>query len=142
MKKKKEVTQAVKMMCNLLQRFGTDQVKEKNGVKFYIDEINDVWILISRFNGRNSELQKGLAQIAIQYGDETTSEEVISAHNVNFIKSCVKDWNNICDNDGVEISFTQDVAIEILTKTPDLLDELVKFAIDGDNYRLDDVIKN
>lgn len=138
----KSANTATKVMCNLVRQFGTDAEKEVKGVRFYIDKEHDIWILISRFVMRNSELQKQYAQLAVKFGDDTKSAEYIRAANEAFIRSCVRGWNNICDNDGEEIEFSIDKAIEILMQTPDLLEVLYKFALDDDNYRLDEAIKN
>ena len=142
MSKKTKVTTANKIMCNLVRQFGVDTEKEINGVRFYIDKEHDIWILISRFVMRNSELQKRFAQLSIKYNDDVKNPEYVKASNVAFIETCVKGWNNICGDDGEEIEFTTEKAVDVLMQTPDLLEVLFKFALNEDNYRLDDAIKN
>lgn len=134
--------QPSKLMCNLLTRFGSDVEAETNGRKFYIDKEFDIWILVSRFVARNSEVQKGIAQLQLKHGDKTNTDEYRNDTQENFIRCCIKGWNNICDENNVEIPFTQDIAVELLMQTPDLTDKLFDFALDGDNYRIEQAIKN
>lgn len=127
---------------DIYRKFATNKDEElRSGAKFVIDDETDTYIMVKRCFSRNRNLTKAQAELAKQLG-ERDDEEAEYQRSALLVRHLVVDWNNIGDTNGDPIPFSIEKAIEVLTDLPDLLDKLVAFAIDGDNYRLDKIAKN
>lgn len=126
-----------KVLSNIFRQYGTDLEAEQNGRKFYVDVDNDAYFLIASYK-RNKNLARKNAELMKVPQNQRSENDVVEI----FINNCVKGWNNICDINGDEIQYSKAKAIEVLTLLPDLVDELVGFAMDSENYRIEAIVKN
>lgn len=127
---------------NIYRKFAKDADKELvHGAKFIIDEETDCYIRVKRCVSRNKEWLKAQAELAKKLGDRDDDDSIFLRHK-SFIETNVTGWNNVADEKGELLPFTTDTAIKVLTDLPDLLDEIIAFSLDGDNYNIDDTVKN
>lgn len=127
---------------NIYAKFAKDHNLEMvDGAKFYIDKANDSYISVLRCFGRNKEWAKVNAELA-KKSEQFTEEELELERSKEFIRLHIVGWNNIADKNGNEIPFSKTVAQTVLLDLPDLLDNLMMFALDGDNYSVENVAKN
>ena len=129
---------------NVFTAYGSDKVKERAGVPFYLDKESDCYIRIARWCGRNVEHTKAQAELTKQIGALPQAEQDEKRLEV-FAEHLITGWNNITDADGNDLPFTTENAINLLKQLPDLADEVVGFCLDRNNYpldRMDEVVKN
>ena len=139
MAKKAKQTEAEKVLCNIFKRFGTDLQAEQEGRKYYLDRDIDAYILVASYK-RNKNLQRENVEIlerAEHKGDDVEQEFVKA-----FVRNCVKGWNNISNIEGEELPYSNEAALELLVQLPDLVEDLIKFASDNENYRIEEIAKN
>lgn len=128
---------------DIYQKFAKDADKELvHGAKFIIDADSDCYITVKRCVSRNKEWLRAQAELSKRLGDRD-DDEAVFLRNKAFIETNVTGWNNIANrHSGEVLPFTTDVAIKVLTDLPDLLDQLIAFSLDGNNYNIDDIVKN
>lgn len=127
---------------NLYAKYGSDRTKEQNGTPFYIDKETDTYIIVGRWTSRNIEHTKAQAEVTLKYADYPDGDrEREEARTKVFAKYLVKGWNNIIDKDGNDLPFTTENAIALLLDLPDLVNEMVDFALNRTNYPIDSVEK-
>lgn len=127
---------------NIYGKYAKDQNLEMvEGAKFYIDKENDSYIRVLRLTGRNKGWLKANAELA-KKSEQLTEDEMENERSKIFIKYFVVGWNNIADQNGNELAFSPNVAETVLMDLPDLFEELFTFAMNGDNYKVENVAKN
>ena len=123
---------------NLYAKYGSDHQKEKTGVPFYIDKDSDTYILVGRWCARNVEHLKAQAEVSLRMADVDENEREEARTRV-FAEYLITGWNNIVDKDGNDLPFSRENAVALLADLPDLVNELVSFSLDRENYGLDSV---
>lgn len=123
---------------NLYAKYGSDRQKEKTGVPFYIDKDSDTYILVGRWCARNVEHLKAQAEVSLRMADVDENEREEARTRV-FAEHLITGWNNIVDKDGNDLPFSRENAVALLADLPDLVNELVNFSLDRENYDLDSV---
>lgn len=128
---------------NILKKYGSDLSLEIKGAKFYLDEESDSYIVVSRVCTRNIDYVREQAELVSKLDGADEMEINVETGKV-FIRHLVKGWNNIIDDNDEIIEFTTEKALEILLGAPELLTQLIDFALNRENYisREEDVVKN
>lgn len=128
------------MKSNLDKHFKQNTNLEKEGVWFEIE--GGIKFLVRRFGGSNTEVKKAMvkyykpvARLVEKNLLEEDKEKAIMAK--AFISACVIDWQGV-EIDGQEVPFSFEVAVKLFSELPELLDTLMEYAQDTENYR-DDV---
>lgn len=123
--------------ANIFDLYGTSRNLEKNGSKFYIDRTTDSYFLIAR-RERNYDVERELAKVHVQFeGANNYDEDYNDAISAALVRGLVKGWHNLYDQDGKQIEFSQDTAVDLcVNKVPDLLNVISEFSMNKDNYRL------
>lgn len=125
------------MKSNLDKLFKQNTSLEQEGVWFEID--GGPKFLIRRFGGANSEVKKAMVKYYKPVakliernllGDEKEKAIMSKA----FIAACMIDWDGI-EIDGEPTPYSFDVAVELFKGLPELLDTLMDYAQDSENYR-------
>ncbi len=134
------IKEMMKMKTNLDALFKTDKKCESEGIWF--DVSSEIGFLIKRFGGANSpKVKAAMARLYKPYArmieNDTMPEEdqrriIIKV----FVDSSMLDWKGV-EIDGVETKFSTDVAIKFLEGLPVLFDNLMKYASDYSNYKVD-----
>lgn len=139
MAKKAKQTEVEKVLCNIFKRFGTDLQAEQEGRKYYLDRDIDAYILVASYK-RNKNLQRENVEILerAEHKSDDVEQEFVKA----FVRNCVKGWNNISNIEGEELPYSSETALELLVQLPDLVEDLIKFASDNENYRIEEIAKN
>ena len=125
------------MKSNLHKHFKQDTNLEKDGVWFEID--GGIKFLVRRFGGSNKEVRKAMvkyykpvARLIEKNLLDGDKEKAILAK--SFIVSCIVDWEGV-EIDGELKPFSIPTAIELFTELPELLDTIMEYAQDSENYR-------
>ena len=127
---------------NIYAKYQTDSDLElKTGAKFYIDKEADSYILVKRLTGRNKELMKAQAELDKELGDRQ-DEEAGKKRLALYVDQLVVGWHNIAGADGKPLEYTPETAKQVLLELPDLLDLVVAFTTNANNYRVVNVAKN
>jgi len=125
------------MKTNLDKHFKQDEHLEKEGVWFELD--GGIRFLVRRFGGANVEVKKAMVKYYKPVaklieknllGDDKEKAIIAKA----FIKSCIMDWQGV-EVDGVDTPFTFETATKLFTLLPELLDTLMEYSQDSENYR-------
>lgn len=123
---------------NIYSKYGSDRKKETNGVPFYVDKDSNTYILVARWSNRNVEHSKAQAELTLNAG--SYDEQELEQKRIEvFVNHLVKGWHNIFDIDGNEIPYSKENALKLMADLPDLVDELVGFALKRENYPIDTV---
>lgn len=128
------------MKSNLDKHFKQNSTHEKGGVWFEID--GGIRFLVRRFGGANTEVKKAMVKyykpvaklIERNLLDEDKEKKILTKA---FIKSCVIDWEGV-EIEGEVKEFDFETAVDLFTSLPELLDTLMEYSQDSENYR-DDV---
>lgn len=119
-----------------LNRFETDKEKEAKGV--WVDAGEGLRILVARLG--NSEYQRHLQKLGrphvqrIRNGSinidiaDDISRRAVARH-------ILLGWENLQDNDGSDIEYSEDKAFEILTEYRDIYEMVLGFANDVEIFR-------
>lgn len=126
----------MKKQFNLFAVYGTDTLKEKNGVPFYLDKDSDCYISVARWCNRNVDYQREMADLNSKI-QSLNYEEQEQARVEVFTKHLIKGWNNITDQNGNPLEFNVENALKLFNLVPDLVDDLVGFSLNRKNYPLD-----
>lgn len=125
------------MKTNLDKHFKQDDSLEKNGVWFEIE--GGVKFLVRRFGGSNVEVKKAMTKyykpvaklIEKNLLDDDKEKEIVSKA---FIASCIVEWDGVVIDDE-EVPYSMDVAIKLFKGLPELLEVLMTYAQDVENYK-------
>lgn len=120
----------------LYQAFKTDNQKEVNGVPIEFSANEDgtlPTIFISRMGESNKAYMRAIEhvqkpyrrQIQLQTMDKDLNNRLFREV---FAQHIVKGWQNVQDETGAVLEFSQANVIRVLTELPDLYDELFKQA--------------
>lgn len=127
------------MKSNLDKHFKQNTSLEKEGVWFELE--GGIKFLVRRFGGANTEVKKAMVKYYKPVaklidknllGDEKEKSIVSKA----FIKACMIDWQGV-EIDGEEKPYSFELAVELFERLPELLDTLMDYAQDSENYRED-----
>lgn len=129
------------METNLDSIFKTNQNLEKEGK--WVEVSDTVKFLVKRFGGVNSHaLKSAMARFHKPFARQIdlgtlTEEKTREIHTKVFIATSLKGWQGVMDSSGKEIPFTEENALNLLMKLPDLADFLYSYAAETNNYRED-----
>lgn len=138
---------------SLFEQFETDRNKEKDGVPVTYGANKDGTIptfYLARMGGVNSKYSMLIKKLTKQYKrqiqlDSLPEDKVIEISMQAFVGGVLRGWENIQGRDNKIIPFTSDNAIKLLTKLPDLFNDLIAQASDIDLFKtveLEKDIKN
>lgn len=125
------------MKSNLDKHFKQDSSQEKDGIWFELD--GGIRFRLRRFGGSNTELKKAMVRHykpkarLIEKGLLSEAEER-SIVAKSFISACMIDWEGV-EVDGELVPYSFDVAVELFKGLPELLETLMEYAQDSENYR-------
>lgn len=125
------------MKSNLDSSFKQDANLEKNGVWFELN--NGIKFLVRRFGGSNAEVKKAMVKYykpvakLIEKGllDSEREKEILARA---FIHACIIDWEGV-EIEGEIAPFSVDVAEKLFSSLPELLDTLMEYSQESENYR-------
>ena len=128
------------MSSNLHKLFKMDSSLEQDGVWFEVTDTTK--FKIRRFGGSNTKLSAAYAKHyktkarLIESGQlpENESRRIFTSI---FVESCLVGWEGVTDEDGNEIPFTVENAMNLLSDLPELFDTLWGEAKNQNNYRED-----
>jgi len=130
------------MKTNLSKDFLTDKDAETQGNWFKISP--GVRFLIKRLGGANAQkLREADAKHRQPYikkiqAGVLTDEEIELITLKAFIECAIVNWEGVKDEDGNDIPFTFDNAVKVLQPIPDLVNTLLSYASNYQNF-LEDV---
>ena len=130
---------------DLRKVYGTNKADESEGKWYMIDE--EVGFILKRFGGSNAtRVQKALNDVMKPYKTQVKrgklSEELDRRLTVTaFVRSCLVDWKGLSE-DGKEVKFSEQAAIDLLVDLPDLSADLLSFAQDMSNYQDEEDVGN
>jgi hypothetical protein len=121
---------------DLKKTFGTDKEKEKKGIIKQIGE--GAWVRIARIG--NPDYERVLTALSkpyrLQIQRGTLDPKIQDKLYIEVIaKTALLDWGGITDN-GVEVTYSVENAIKMLTDYPDFLEFIVAEANRLENFKL------
>jgi hypothetical protein len=130
-------------MSNLHKRYKTDVVKEQNGIPVEFDANDDGSIpkfYIARMGGGNEEYLKAFEretkphrrQMELGTLNPNVDREI---YRKIFVSAVLKGWENVQNEKGELIPYTEENALALLRELPDLQKELSQQAANIDNFR-------
>ena len=127
------------MECNLDKIFKQNTGLEKDGVWFELE--NGVGFLVRRFGGANTELKKAMVKfykpvaklIDKNLLPDDKEKEILSKA---FIQACMIDWKGV-EIDGELAPYKFETAVELFKSLPELMETLMEYSQDSENYRED-----
>lgn len=129
---------------SIYKKYKTNEISEQDGFWFTIgvNEHGDKESFkLARISDRNKSYQKKLAQKIKPYQrsitNNTMDRGLIRQIQIElFVEFILLDWTGLLDDEGNEILFSKDKALELLTELPDLYDDLDDQARDLSNFLL------
>jgi hypothetical protein len=127
------------MKTNLFDKYKTNKDLESEGVWFMTSK--DTGFLLRRSGGANSNRMKMITakhQKPVLHkikNDLLTDEESQEIGLKIFVDAVLVDWKGVTDEEGNEIPFSRENAIEVLQEVPDLVDRLLAHTIDFNNFK-------
>ena len=126
------------MKSNLDSMYQTDDASEKEGVWFQVDK--GVRFMLKRFGGKNSsEYKKAMAKHfkpwagMIQKGIMADNDEALIMNKI-FVDVSFVTWEGVVIDDK-EVPYSKEAAISLLTRLPDLAEDLIKYATDVAHFK-------
>jgi hypothetical protein len=121
---------------DLKKTFGTDKEKEKKGIVKQIGE--GAWVRIARIG--NPDYERVLTALSkpyrLQIQRGTLDPKIQDKLYIEVIaKTVLLDWGGITDN-GVDVAYSVENAIKMLTDYPDFLEFIVAEANRLENFKL------
>jgi hypothetical protein len=112
---------------SIYKSFKTDPDVEKKGV--WLDYPDGVSILVARAGGANKTFIKAMERVykSHKHAFETGRMDRDVANKLSveiYAKTVVLDWKNVTDEHGVELPFTYDNVVKVLTDLPDLFTDI------------------
>jgi hypothetical protein len=129
------------MKTNLDSRFKTDKELEENGVWFKPDRGGEYSFLVRRFGGANAHRLKLATEKYVKphlrkiEAGAMSQEDMDKVNLQAFISSCIVDWKGVKDEDGKEIPFSFETALEVLLPLEELSNTLYRYANSFETYR-------
>lgn len=122
-------------MQDLDDLFGTDEKKEEEGT--WLPLGGDAQVLVCRV--RNKSWRQGLKKlpkgIQMEIANGTISDEKYQKVMITLIgRYILKGWKNLTVN-GLEVEYSSQTAIDLLTKYPDFKDKIFEMAGEIDNFK-------
>lgn len=133
-------------MSGLYNVFKTDSVKEQEGIKIQYPANEDGTVptfVVRRLSSSNKAYHAELERLKrpyqrqIQLGTLPEGKE-LEFIKTAFLKTCVKNWENVQGADGVEIPFSVSAASELFADLPDLFTDLIEQSTSIANYRAEE----
>ncbi len=121
-----------------LSMFQTDKSKEKEGIE--LDFLNGLVVTVRRAGGSNQKFHNVTRremkkyQHAINAGTLSTEQDR-AIMVVVYVDSVIIGWEGLTDDDGKEIPFERNQAIEVLTENPDFFDAIKDQCEDMENFK-------
>jgi len=128
------------MAANLDKLFKTAKNLETMGVWFDISE--ETGFLVKRFGGANSpkvkELMNRLYKPYARMIENNTLpiDKELEINARVFVMSSMLDWRGV-EVDDKEINFSQEEAVKLMIRLPELFESLVKYASDFSSFKED-----
>jgi len=123
---------------NIWAQFETDQSAEENGAWYEI--LPEIKFKLRRFQSDHAvktrqRLEKPYVKLTRGGKDlpQEVQEKLITSQ---LAESIIVDWEGITDRDGNVMDYSIDNAKMLLEGLPHVRDELVRFVLDIDNYRV------
>lgn len=129
------------MRTNLDKKFRTDKNLEQQGVDLVLD--SGVVLRVKRFGGSNSvEMQKALARhykpVAQKISAGVLTPAEINAIDAKILAdACLVGWTGVTDENGAEVPFSKEKAVEILSELPELTSTVMSYASNYETFRED-----
>lgn len=128
---------------SLFKTFKTDTKKENDGIPIKYDSNEDGTVptfLVARQAKSNKKFAKTMRELSAPYKDQmdrgTLPEEVgEKLMRKAFVKGCLRGWENIQNEDGEAMPFSEEAAIDLFSQLPELFDDLQSQATELANYR-------
>lgn len=127
------------MESNLDTLYKTDDKSEKEGIWFQIAE--GVEFMLKRFGGKNSSAyKKAMAKHFKPFSGMISKgiladEQEVEIMNKVFVDVSFVTWKGVTDSKGKDIPYSKEEAIKLLTRLPDLADDLIKYATDSEHFK-------
>jgi hypothetical protein len=129
------------MKTNLGAFYATDKNLEKEGK--WLDVTEDVSFKIRRMGGANGiKVSEIRAMHFKPYARSIKNNTLDKSKQENlfiqtFVDSCLVAWKGLTDESGIDLEFTREHAIALLTEYPDLFDELLTFSESNLSFKED-----
>lgn len=131
-----------KQMSALYKNFATNENTEVSGFWYTVtvdDDGKEVKFLLARKCKRNKAYGEAVTRILNPYQQqiqlETVKPELLNKLLMEaFIEGCVKNWENVADENGNILSFSKSAAMKLFRDIPDLYELLNKEADKAANY--------
>lgn len=119
-------------MSSLYQTFATDKALERDGIVLdygFNSHDQPIQIRIARAGGANAKFAKALEHkmrpykraIANETLDNKVAEKLLME---TYAETVILGWNGVEDREGVELEFTKDNVLKVLTDLPDLFADI------------------
>ena len=128
------------MSINMFSRYAIDKEKEQNGVWSEFDlGFGQPWrFKIARTSNRNIEYLKCVEKVFKPYRkvlDYLDKSVILKLEMEVFIKSIIKEWQNVTNEKGEPLEFNLENAMYIFDKLPEVYDTLKEDSNNGKLYR-------
>lgn len=128
---------------SLFKQFKTDHEKEIQGIEITFEKNADgstPTFIVSRMSRSNKEYAKVLEQMSRPYRRQIdmklfTNQQSDDLMKEVFIKSVLKGWKHIFNEDGTPLVYNHENARTLFMLLPDLYDELLRQAQEMGNFR-------
>ncbi len=110
--------------------FATVTPVEIQGV--WMDGPGDIKLRLARWHHPD---HKEYLRVARSERPDISEAEVTETIMIPSIAKCILlDWQNMQDENGVDIPYSQEMALDLLTQSRDMADQIVSMAIEGEAY--------
>tara|TARA_R110000787_G_scaffold5686_8_gene20553 strand:- start:9961 stop:10365 length:405 start_codon:yes stop_codon:yes gene_type:complete len=126
---------------NLSKAYAKDKSLEQDGKWFQVAE--GVEFKLKRMGGSNAtnvnKIRANIIKPHVRLIEKNLLDKDVEKglYVKVFVQACLVDWKGLLDHDDQEIPFTKEFAQELLKETPDLFDDLVDLANEGESYKED-----
>lgn len=127
---------------DISKKFKRDADKIVNGAKMFLDEANDVYILVARMHISNpvfkkagqAKAERNQAELERVKNDDVKRNEFLERVGQETVADVlITGWNNL-EFDGQPFEYSVENAHRIKNELPELFEEIMNFAIDPRNY--------
>lgn len=130
-------------MNTIEKLFKTDKDAEQQGVEHYIG--GGVTLRIARQN--NPAYREYIAQLIRPYREEVEAKNLaddvwVELINKAMSKTILVGWDGIKDDNGNEIQYTPEKALDFLSQMPDFREVVSAFSTNMENYRVSELEKD
>lgn len=126
------------MKSNLHSYYKINEDLETSGV--WLQVTPKVKFLVKRFGGSNAmAVKEAMSKHYEPYSAKIKAGEIDEREKARlmtsaFVHACLEGWEGV-EVDGVEVEFSKEKAIEILSDLPELSGELLRYASDKESYK-------